>query len=85
MSDKTEVQELEIRPEEEEDEVYIEYEIATYPSDFTLSNIHAMWKDGDIKVPSFQRNYVLVNKAGIPTDRIFFTRASCSTCIFLHR
>ena len=49
---------LEVAPEQEEDEVYIEYDIATYPSDFTLGNIFSMWNEGHIEVPDFQRNYV---------------------------
>lgn len=74
--------ELKITPEEEEDEVYIEYDITTYPSDFTLSNIYKMWQDQDILVPDFQRNYVWNIKQasllvesfllGLPVPPVFF-------------
>ena len=34
------------------------YQIATYPADFTLEVLHQKWKAGDIEVPDFQRKYV---------------------------
>jgi hypothetical protein len=37
-----ELEDLQIDDETEEDEVLVEYDIATYPSDFTLSIIHKM-------------------------------------------
>ena len=49
---------LDNEDEEDEDEVYIQYDIATYPSDYTLSTLVKKWKDGDIDIPDFQRNYV---------------------------
>jgi uncharacterized protein with ParB-like and HNH nuclease domain len=49
---------LDIVPEEEEDEVYIKYDIATYPSDFTLNGIIDLWNAGDIVIPDFQREFV---------------------------
>ena len=67
---------------EEEDEVSIEYDIATYPSDFTLAGIADMWKNGDISIPEFQREYVWTIKqasllidsflAGLPVPPVFF-------------
>ncbi len=35
-----------------------EYEIATYPADFTLQVLHSKWRQGEIVVPSFQRQFV---------------------------
>lgn len=34
------------------------YEINTYPEDFTLEVLHQKWKDGDIEIPRFQRQFV---------------------------
>lgn len=74
--------ELEINEEAQDDEAYITYDIATYPSDFTLSGIVDMWKDGDIKIPNFQREYVWTIKQaslliesfllGLPVPPVFF-------------
>lgn len=68
--------------EVEEDEVYIQYDIATYPSDFTLQTLLSMWEEGDIVVPDFQRNYVWSLKQasllvesfllGLPVPPVFF-------------
>src|SRR5208283_2497356 len=73
---------LELSEEEDEDEVYIQYDIATYPSDYTLSGICDMRKDGDIVIPSFQREYVWSIKQaslliesflmGLPVPPVFF-------------
>jgi hypothetical protein len=35
-----------------------EYEITTYPADFTLEVLFEKWKDGDIEIPAFQRQFV---------------------------
>lgn len=50
--------EQEIESSEEDEELYVEYDIATYPSDNTLSVLRQMWKDGDIEIPKFQRGFV---------------------------
>jgi len=73
---------LEIEAEQEEDEVSVIYDIATYPSDFTLSGIEQMWKDGDISIPDFQREFVwtirqsslLIDSflSGLPVPPVFF-------------
>jgi hypothetical protein len=75
---------LDLVPEEEEDEdeVYIKYDIATYPSDFTLSGIVDLWNAGDILIPDFQREYVwTIRQAslliesflmGLPVPPVFF-------------
>ncbi len=76
--------EIETIPEEDknEDEVYVEYDITTYPSDFTLSNIQSIWKSKDIIIPNFQRGYVwTIQQAslliesfllGLPVPPVFF-------------
>ena len=73
--------ELEI-DESSEDESSVKYDIATYPSDFTLSGIVEMWKAGDITIPEFQREYVWSIKQaslliesfllGLPVPPVFF-------------
>jgi len=77
-----ELEDLQIDDETEEDEVLVEYDIATYPSDFTLSIIHKMWHDGDIEIPKFQREFVwkieqsslLIESflVGLPVPPVFF-------------
>lgn len=76
--------EIEIDDEDDDDEVpsHVEFEIATYPSDLTLSVIHEMWKNGEITIPSFQRNFVwnirqsslLIESflLGLPVPQVFF-------------
>ncbi len=68
--------------EEDEDAVTVQYDIASYPSDYTLSGIAQMWKDGDIEIPDYQREFVwgikqsslLVDSflAGLPVPPVFF-------------
>jgi len=41
-----------------EEEAYITYDITTYPSDYTLSVIAEMWKNGDMVIPEFQRQFI---------------------------
>lgn len=50
--------ELEIQAEgaENEEEVLVEYDIASYPSDFTLSGIKDLWDNDDIIIPDFKEN-----------------------------
>lgn len=74
--------ELDMEPEDEEDEVYIQYDIATYPSDFTLRGIVDLWIAGDIVIPDFRREYVwTIHQAslliesflmGLPVPPVFF-------------
>jgi uncharacterized protein with ParB-like and HNH nuclease domain len=51
-----------LEPITSEDEDYEsappEYEISTYPADFTLEVLHQKWKAGDILIPDFQRSFV---------------------------
>ncbi|HET7687260.1 MAG TPA: DUF262 domain-containing protein, partial [Candidatus Macondimonas sp.] len=54
----TDFEEMEVEDETEDESVSVVYDIATYPSDFTLSGIKQMWTDGDIQIPDFQREFV---------------------------
>lgn len=66
----------------EEDEVLVQFDIATYPSDFTLGGIHDLWKANDIEIPEFQRDFVWTIKKssiliesfllGLPVPPVFF-------------
>jgi Protein of unknown function DUF262 len=66
----------------EENEAAVTYDIASYPSDLTLSVIAEMWKNGDIEIPEFQRNFVwsirqsslLIESflLGLPVPQVFF-------------
>ena len=79
----SEYDELDVEVDEtQEDEVSVTYDIATYPSDFTLGGIVDMWKDGDITIPDFQREFVWTAKQsslliesfllGLPVPPVFF-------------
>lgn len=54
----TDQYELDIEVSDEDEELYVEYNIATYPSDNTLNVLRVMWKEGDIAIPKFQRGFV---------------------------
>lgn len=74
--------ELEVQEELDDEEAFVTYEIASYPSDLTLSGIVDMWNAGDIEIPDFQRNYVwTIQQAssliesfllGLPVPQVFF-------------
>jgi len=80
-TDQNEDLELEV-DETKEDEALIKYDIASYPSDFTLAGIVDMWKNGDITIPEFQREFVWTIKQsslliesfllGLPVPPVFF-------------
>ena len=36
----------------------IRYEIAAYPTDFTIQVLHQKWMDGQLVIPDFQRSFV---------------------------
>jgi len=82
MSDKFTEDDIVVEDEQEEDGVSLSYDIATYPSDFTLSGITQMWKDKDITIPDFQREFVwsmrqsslLIDSflCGLPVPPVFF-------------
>jgi hypothetical protein len=71
-----------LEPEPEEDEEYIQYDIATYPSDFTLNGIQELWNKKDLIIPDFQREFVWNIKQssllvesflmGLPVPPVFF-------------
>lgn len=75
-------EELEIEDQIEDEEVYQTFDIATYPSDFTLKGIVDMWNNGDITIPDFQREFVWSIKQsslliesfllGLPVPPVFF-------------
>ncbi|MBB5315822.1 DUF262 domain-containing protein [Tunturibacter empetritectus] len=66
----------------DEEAVPMSYDIATYPSDYTLSGINEMWNNGDIVIPEFQREFVwtiqqsslLIDSflCGLPVPSVFF-------------
>jgi Protein of unknown function DUF262 len=76
------VDELEVDEVIDEEEAYVPYDIASYPSDLTLSVLADMWKNGDIFIPEFQRNFVWSIKQsslliesfllGLPVPQVFF-------------
>lgn len=77
---------LEWEPITSEEEDYesapADYEISTYPADFTLEVLHQKWKADEISVPDFQRGFVwkqvqsskLVESflVGLPVPAVFF-------------
>ncbi|NQT45874.1 MAG: DUF262 domain-containing protein [Candidatus Omnitrophica bacterium] len=75
-------EELDFEIQEIEDEASIRYDIATYPSDFTLNGIVEMWRNGDITIPEYQREFVwTIRQAsllidsflmGLPVPPVFF-------------
>lgn len=55
----TDLESIDVENEDEQNaEVLIEYDIASYPSDYTLSVLYKMWVDHDIEIPDFQRGFV---------------------------
>ncbi|MDR0780258.1 MAG: DUF262 domain-containing protein [Pseudomonadales bacterium] len=78
----TEFDDLEVEDNVDEEEATVVYDIASYPSDFTLAGIAQMWKDGDIEIPNFQREFVWKIKqssllidsflCGLPVPSVFF-------------
>jgi len=59
-----------------------QYEIATYPADFTLQVLHNKWRNGEIQIPEFQRQFVWTQVQaskliesfllGLPVPSVFF-------------
>ena len=70
------------KQEDEEEPPFVEYDIATYPADYTLSVLCQMYKKGDITIPLFQRGFVWSQKQasaliesflmGLPVPSVFF-------------
>ncbi len=73
--------ELIVDGEQDDGEAFVTYDIASYPSDLTLSGIRDMWTNGDIVIPEFQRNFVwTISQAslliesfllGLPVPQVF--------------
>ncbi len=73
---------LDVEKEVDDEDVPMSYDIATYPSDFTLAGISQMWIDKDISIPEFQREFVWSIKQasllidsflrGLPVPPVFF-------------
>ena len=73
---------LDVEDEPEEESVVVKYDIASYPSDFTLAGIAQMWEDNDIVIPDYQREFVwsirqsslLIDSflCGLPVPPVFF-------------
>lgn len=82
MVQETEVSEKWVEEEEDDEAPAVQFDIASYPSDLTLSVVHEMWKEGSIEIPEYQRNYVWnVKQAsllvesfllGLPVPQVFF-------------
>lgn len=68
--------------ENDDGDAYIQYDIATYPSDLTIQVLKSMWDGGQIIIPDFQRNFVWTIKQsslliesflqGLPVPQAFF-------------
>lgn len=55
----TSIEETNIEIETDDDEEsYVTYDIATYPSDLTLSGIFEQWRSDEILIPDYQREFV---------------------------
>lgn len=82
MINENQEKDIEVEDEGEEESVAMSYDIATYPSDYTLSGISQMWVDGDITIPGYQREFVWSIKqssllidsflCGLPVPPVFF-------------
>jgi len=78
----TQEEELNEEYPEQENEPIVEYDITSYPSDFTLDNLYSQWNKKSIVIPGFQRNYVWNIKQasllidsfmmGLPIPPVFF-------------
>lgn len=83
QNNKLPVDELELERGDEKDDdiVTIEYDITSYPSDYTLKGLNDMFKKGDISIPDYQRGFVWTIKQaslliesfliGLPVPPIF--------------
>lgn len=54
----TNMEDFEFSDNEAEEVINIEYDITSYPSDYTLMGLVEMFKNGDIMIPDYQRGYV---------------------------
>jgi uncharacterized protein with ParB-like and HNH nuclease domain len=82
MNDSFGESDIDFEEEIDDGTVSIKYDIASYPSDFTLSGIEQMWRDHDIVIPDYQREFVwtiqqsslLIDSflCGLPVPPVFF-------------
>nr|WP_321513593.1 DUF262 domain-containing protein [uncultured Pseudodesulfovibrio sp.] len=79
----TDIEDIEIEDKEKEEESsHVQYDIASYPSDLTLTGVWDMWKTDAIFIPNFQRKFVwtigqaslLIDSflCGLPVPPVFF-------------
>ena len=54
----TNMEDFEFSDNEAEEMINIEYDITSYPSDYTLMGLVEMFKNEDIMIPDYQRGYV---------------------------
>ncbi|HNI02831.1 MAG TPA: DUF262 domain-containing protein [Chitinophagales bacterium] len=76
------IEDIENEEVEQVEEDYIEYQITTYPSDFTLWGLYQKWVNEEIVIPRFQRGFVwdieraslLIDSffSGLPVPNVFF-------------
>lgn len=52
------IDDFELEIAEDEEDVNIEYDITSYPSDYTLKGLVEMFHSNDIVIPDYQRGYV---------------------------
>lgn len=74
--------EIQVADELDDEQPYVSFDIASYPSDLTLSVVYEMFSAGDILIPEYQRNYVWDIKQaslliesfllGLPVPQVFF-------------
>lgn len=82
MSAEFDEGDLVVEVEEDDEQVSVTYDIASYPSDNTLSTLVEMWRAGDIVIPDYQREFVWSRKqssllidsflTGLPIPPVFF-------------
>lgn len=82
QTDEIESSDIVVEADDADGEAFVTYDIASYPADYTLGVIEAMWAAGDIVVPSFQRKFVwTINQSslliesllmGLPVPQAFF-------------
>ncbi len=58
MNTYKEDEKFEVMEEQDDEVVTIEYDITSYPSDYTLKGLYDMFCDGDIAIPDYQRGFV---------------------------
>lgn len=82
LDDESDAVDRLVEADDADGEAFVTYDIASYPADYTLGVIDAMWSSGDIVVPAFQRKFVWTIKQsslliesllmGLPVPQAFF-------------